>query len=222
MTSGRPDDAALRHYRLPPASAMRLTTQPRRSIILAAMPEADVTLYAFRPGIGAMRNPVFLGLALSVATTLASAKSHDGDRQQADAATRAVFSVLAADREHPQRCEYDVEWGRYAVPGWLARETIGLTLDVDVSASEEPLRIQDAIDPKAISKESFCSEKDYTTYLDQRNAEKSQASVTRVSLTYPVFNKERNTAIIVVMTREEGGLITLSGATITSALPSLR
>ena len=158
----------------------------------------------------AMNMPLLLRLALTMTTTLVAAGPQDWREDRAKTATRAIFRVLAGSREHPQKCEYDVGWDRYPVPGGLAREVLGLTLDVDILASEEPLSIQDVVDPSKTSSEAFCSEKDHASYLEQRASTREKMPLHRTRLTFPVFDKAQRVAIVVLTRVEEGGLYVMA------------
>ena len=155
-----------------------------------------------------MRACIFLGLALA-ATTFADAEELGKTRDAVEAA--ALLRVVTANYAQPQRCEFDVKWDSYPVPSSLAQKYLGLTLSVDITASFEPLDLQQALDPNAVTKTAFCTAQDYASFLNERAKTDEQKPAHRQELTFPVFDKAHKTAILIITSSTNGGFLTMPG-----------
>ena len=140
----------------------------------------------------AMASALIMIMAMTTGV-LGEAPGNAGDRVHLEAV--GVFRTIMAEDDEPQRCQFDVAWYRYPVPGWLAREELDVTLEKGVVAPSEPVPFIDALDPDRRARQAFCTLSDFNS---ASISAKGDAPVRRTSYTFPVFDKDFERAVVIV------------------------
>ena len=137
------------------------------------------------------------------------------ERDAREAAT--LLPAVVADIPAGGRCAYGEHWDHYPIPGSVARRYLGLTTQADVSPSSEPLPFKQALDPGMTSPSAFCSPDAAKTNTEQNlerfaaSGSRSMAPLRTEGFTFPVFDRDRRTAIVVVILRESDGRMYVHG-----------
>ena len=146
---------------------------------------------------------IFLGLAFACP----SAKADEADRLAAEA--RALFPAVLADEPPAQQCGYDAVWQNDAIPDYIAAKYFGLRVHAGLSPPEQTNDLQAILDPTGRQPAAFCSDADLADYEEARykamkdDASSSSMEITTRHFTFPVFDADYKTAILVVTGRRD-------------------
>ena len=145
-------------------------------------------------------------LALEVVSSSPARSDELASRQKREAS--AIYRLVLAEKLPVEQCGYSEEWDNYPVPDYVARKYLGLKLHADVSASNQPLAFEEALDPKRLKPSTFCKHAEAAAYIQKslEGFEHDPAQHFMVlrsrGFTFPVFNATFRTAVIVVTVHE--------------------
>jgi hypothetical protein len=131
-----------------------------------------------------------------------------------------LFQFIMSKEQHAaERCQFDNTWARYPVPAFVARAHLGSKLHADLSAPFDSRDFHKTIDPENKVPFAFCSSDERKAYIAERvqtfeagTAPRMEA-VKKTEFTFPIFDEQFRTAIVVVIYTSTDGRFRLNNNT---------